>query len=188
MSGKVIAMRPAVERGKHYLNNEELEEDEEEEVPVGRRQPEQGVRRRFPADEQSPVSSPDARHENSPPHYDSPTSSRSNSSYTPPAPYPRNGYDLSPYRPPGTGRGDHMHPGARGLGGHARNGPVIQHDFPAVNWRGPPAPSSPLLRKGKWTAEEEAYVERIILDFSRGFLALPSGTTLRGFLSEKLNW
>ena len=180
-------MKPSMDRGKlHYdqhVDDEEVD-DEEESYHAARRQPEQGIRRRYPADEQSPVSSPDGRHENSP-HYDSPASSRSNSSYTPPVPY-RNGYDLSPYRPGASGRGDHLHGGAR-LSGHSRGGPQGQHDYP-VNWRGPPAPSSPLLRKGKWTAEEEAYVERIILDFSRGFLALPSGTTLRGFLSEKLNW
>ena len=44
------------------------------------------------------------------------------------------------------------------------------------------------LRKGKWTAEEEAYASKIILLFNRGMLRIPSGTTLRSYLSEKLNW
>lgn len=43
------------------------------------------------------------------------------------------------------------------------------------------------LRKGKWTAAEEAYVSQIIADFNKGLLPLPAGTTLRGYLSEKLN-
>lgn len=53
-----------------------------------------------------------------------------------------------------------------------------------------PAPASPPrgpLRKGKWTAEEEAYTNQIIRDFSNGLLPLGPGTTLRSYLSEKLN-
>jgi|Transcript_77958 hypothetical protein len=42
------------------------------------------------------------------------------------------------------------------------------------------------LRRGKWTVEEEAYVARVIQDFNSGFLDAPAGTTLRTFLSEKL--
>jgi hypothetical protein len=42
------------------------------------------------------------------------------------------------------------------------------------------------LRRGKWTAEEEAYVARVIQDFNSGFLDAPAGTTLRTYLSEKL--
>ena len=44
------------------------------------------------------------------------------------------------------------------------------------------------LRKGKWTTEEEAYASKIIQLFNRGMLHIPSGTTLRSYLSEKLNW
>lgn len=51
---------------------------------------------------------------------------------------------------------------------------------------GPSRPRPP-LRKGKWSAEEEAYVSQIISDFNKGLLPLPAGTTLRGYLSEKLN-
>lgn len=45
----------------------------------------------------------------------------------------------------------------------------------------------PPLRKGKWTSEEEAYTSCIINEFTRGFLPIVAGTTLRSFLSEKLN-
>jgi len=43
------------------------------------------------------------------------------------------------------------------------------------------------LRRGKWTAEEEAYVARVIQDFNSGFLNAPAGTTLRTYLSDKLH-
>ena len=49
-------------------------------------------------------------------------------------------------------------------------------------------PLSAALRKGKWTAEEEQYASKIISLFNRGILDIPSGTTLRSYLSEKLNW
>eukprot|EP00547_Thalassionema_nitzschioides_P009435 CAMPEP_0194227504 /NCGR_PEP_ID=MMETSP0156-20130528/42892_1 /TAXON_ID=33649 /ORGANISM="Thalassionema nitzschioides, Strain L26-B" /LENGTH=514 /DNA_ID=CAMNT_0038959987 /DNA_START=1212 /DNA_END=2756 /DNA_ORIENTATION=- len=42
------------------------------------------------------------------------------------------------------------------------------------------------LRRGKWTVEEEAYVARVIQDFNSGYLNAPAGTTLRSYLSEKL--
>ena len=44
------------------------------------------------------------------------------------------------------------------------------------------------LRKGKWTVEEETYANKIIQYFNQGSLAIASGTTLRSYLSEKLNW
>jgi len=44
-----------------------------------------------------------------------------------------------------------------------------------------------MRRRGKWTVEEEAYVARVIQDFNSGFLDAPAGTTLRTFLSDKLN-
>lgn len=47
--------------------------------------------------------------------------------------------------------------------------------------------SGQMRRRGKWTAEEEAYVARVIQDFNSGFLDAPAGTTLRTFLSDKLN-
>ncbi|KAH8057316.1 hypothetical protein JL722_6969 [Aureococcus anophagefferens] len=43
------------------------------------------------------------------------------------------------------------------------------------------------LRRGKWTVEEERYVERVIRDFNNGLLHAAPGTTLRNYLSEKLN-
>ncbi len=44
------------------------------------------------------------------------------------------------------------------------------------------------LRKGKWTLEEEKYANKIIYMFNKGILQIPLGTTLRSYLSEKLNW
>lgn len=44
------------------------------------------------------------------------------------------------------------------------------------------------LRKGKWNPEEEAYANKIIHLFNKGLLPIPTGTTLRSYLSEKLNW
>ena len=43
-----------------------------------------------------------------------------------------------------------------------------------------------LWRKGKWTEEEEVYTKKLIEVFNSGYLRIPSGTTLRSFLSEKL--
>jgi hypothetical protein len=43
------------------------------------------------------------------------------------------------------------------------------------------------LRRGKWTTEEEAYANRLILEFKMGLLPLTDGTTLRTFLSKLLN-
>ena len=42
------------------------------------------------------------------------------------------------------------------------------------------------LRRGKWTSEEEAYARAVINDFHSGYLDAPIGTTLRVFLSSKL--
>ena len=50
------------------------------------------------------------------------------------------------------------------------------------------SPRATPLRKGKWTPEEEAFTSRIIHDFTNGYLPLAPGTTLRSYLSEKLNW
>jgi hypothetical protein len=45
----------------------------------------------------------------------------------------------------------------------------------------------PPLRRGKWTAEEEGYANRLITEFKAGLLPLTDGTTLRTFLSKLLN-
>ena len=42
------------------------------------------------------------------------------------------------------------------------------------------------LRRGKWTQEEEAYVDKIISCFNDGTLQATPGVTLRAFLSEKV--
>lgn len=46
---------------------------------------------------------------------------------------------------------------------------------------------APKARRGKWTAEEEIFVERIVEDFNLGILDVQQGTTLRNFLSCVLN-
>ena len=46
--------------------------------------------------------------------------------------------------------------------------------------------ASPPLRRGKWTAEEEAYAHATIRDFNSGYLDAPPGTTLRTYLSQTL--
>ncbi|TFJ88678.1 hypothetical protein NSK_000247 [Nannochloropsis salina CCMP1776] len=43
------------------------------------------------------------------------------------------------------------------------------------------------LRKGKWTPEEEMYAHYIIDNFNKGLISLTRGTTLRSYLSERLN-
>ena len=61
-----------------------------------------------------------------------------------------------------------------------------------LNW--PPYPINPIIyaprkryRKGKWI-EEEQFTKALIHAFNEGFLTIPVGTTLRTFLSDKLNW
>ncbi|CAI5718725.1 unnamed protein product [Hyaloperonospora brassicae] len=44
-----------------------------------------------------------------------------------------------------------------------------------------------VMRKGKWTAEESAYCDRLIEEFKKGNLPLAEGTTLRTFLSKLLH-
>jgi len=62
-----------------------------------------------------------------------------------------------------------------------------------LNW--PSYPISPIIyapkkryRKGKWTEEEEQFTKALIHAFNEGYLTIPVGTTLRTFLSDKLNW
>lgn len=47
---------------------------------------------------------------------------------------------------------------------------------------------SRIYRKGKWEKEETAFTEALVTAFNDGHLTLPIGTTLRTFLSDKLNW
>ena len=42
------------------------------------------------------------------------------------------------------------------------------------------------LRRGKWTPEEETYALAAIRDFNSGYLDASPGSTLRTYLSEKL--
>lgn len=51
-----------------------------------------------------------------------------------------------------------------------------------------PMSSDAILRKGKWTTEEEDYANKIISLFNRGLLSIAAGTTLRSYLSDKLHW
>ncbi|KAL9191405.1 hypothetical protein ACHAXT_001111 [Thalassiosira profunda] len=56
----------------------------------------------------------------------------------------------------------------------------------------PPYPPPPInsaaspLRRGKWTPEEEDFANAAIRDFNAGHLDAPPGTTLRTYLSERL--
>ena len=43
------------------------------------------------------------------------------------------------------------------------------------------------LHCGKWTPEEEAYVQCLIEEFQAGYLPIREGTSLRSFLSKMLN-
>lgn len=43
------------------------------------------------------------------------------------------------------------------------------------------------LRRGKWTPEEEVYVDKIIQCFNDGTLQAPPGVTLRAYLSKQLH-
>lgn len=43
-------------------------------------------------------------------------------------------------------------------------------------------------RKGKWTEEEEIFTKKLIDAFNGGYLKVPSNTTLRSFLAERLCW
>lgn len=59
-------------------------------------------------------------------------------------------------------------------------------NMPGTNGKSTSPKPGSTLRRGKWTVEEETYVARIIQDFNSGFLNAPAGTTLRSYLSEKL--
>eukprot|EP01038_Epipyxis_sp_PR26KG_P008089 gene8089-10958_t len=60
---------------------------------------------------------------------------------------------------------------------------IVKSDSQTIKFEESPAS----LRKGKWTIEEENYANKIIYLFNHGLLAIGSGTTLRSYLSEKLN-
>lgn len=44
-----------------------------------------------------------------------------------------------------------------------------------------------IIRRGKWTLEEEMYAAEIIKSFIDGLLPIQYGTTLRGYLAQQLN-
>jgi len=58
--------------------------------------------------------------------------------------------------------------------------------IPYASIESTPSLNGKALRRGKWTQEEEAFVARAIHDFNCGFLNVPAGTTLRTYLSDKL--
>jgi len=81
-------------------------------------------------------------------------------------------------------------------GGKKRSYSIPLHPVASATFPPSPVPStSPVsmtsknsnLRRGKWTTEEEAYVARVVQDFNNGLLNAPAGTTLRTYLSDKLN-
>jgi hypothetical protein len=81
-----------------------------------------------------------------------------------------------------------VHSDESGLSDDAQGGPprVITTTSQGHSGRSSSPKSKNPLRRGKWTVEEEGYVARVIQDFNSGFLDAPAGTTLRTYLSEKL--
>jgi hypothetical protein len=75
-------------------------------------------------------------------------------------------------------------------GGYSDSGRPRQVKLPSPSDSPQVGPSLPTSksnkRRGKWTIEEESYVARVIQDFNSGFLDAPAGTTLRTYLSDKL--
>jgi len=61
-----------------------------------------------------------------------------------------------------------------------------RNDSPTGKKRKNADAKSKRLRRGKWTLEEEQYVASIIKSFNTGYLDAPAGTTLRAYLSDKL--
>ncbi|ETP51858.1 hypothetical protein F442_03042 [Phytophthora nicotianae P10297] len=73
---------------------------------------------------------------------------------------------------------------------HVLDGNAATGGTPTANADGNSTPASnppTAMRKGKWTAEESAYCDRLIEEFKKGNLPLAEGTTLRTFLSKLLN-
>ncbi|TMW59430.1 hypothetical protein Poli38472_004499 [Pythium oligandrum] len=81
--------------------------------------------------------------------------------------------------------------GANGNGGNNNGGGLLSGPassiLPAQAAANMEHPNPPGMRKGKWTAEESAYCDRLIEEFKKGNLPLAEGTTLRTFLSKLLN-
>jgi len=77
-------------------------------------------------------------------------------------------------------------PGHRLEAAHSMAAPP-QQPHPALDVIPNNKKKGPPLRRGKWTPEEEAYANRLILEFKSGLLPLTDGTTLRTFLSKLLN-
>lgn len=77
-------------------------------------------------------------------------------------------------------------PGHRLEAAHSTAAPP-QQPHPALDVIPNNKKKGPPLRRGKWTPEEEAYANRLILEFKSGLLPLTDGTTLRTFLSKLLN-
>ncbi|KAG1685505.1 hypothetical protein DVH05_008335 [Phytophthora capsici] len=75
------------------------------------------------------------------------------------------------------------------LDGTSHNAATGGSPSASTNGEANPQPANPptAMRKGKWTAEESAYCDRLIEEFKKGNLPLSEGTTLRTFLSKLLN-
>ena len=43
-----------------------------------------------------------------------------------------------------------------------------------------------MLRRGKWSHEENMFAKKLIVAFNEGLLQLPQGKTLRSYLADKL--
>jgi hypothetical protein len=89
-------------------------------------------------------------------------------------------------RPATAGSAAHAMMSGGGISG-ARKAPPLPAAIPPAASAPASKKKGPPLRRGKWTAEEEAYATRLIHEFKGGLLPLTDGTTLRTFLSKLLN-
>jgi hypothetical protein len=82
--------------------------------------------------------------------------------------------------------GEIDHPATHGLTGSAAMNALQAYfrNLESTPVEEPTASSG--LRKGKWTLEEEEYTWRLVQHFNVGLLPIPEGTTLRSFLSSRL--
>ena len=67
------------------------------------------------------------------------------------------------------------------------NGQCESIDFNHMSDKGPSIDTpQTFLRRGKWSQEEEEYANAVVKEFNSGYLDAQPGTTLRIYLSEKL--
>ena len=65
--------------------------------------------------------------------------------------------------------------------------PNRKNQASSVSSQGLTATSLGITRKGKWSQEEEEFVEQLIKEFEDGTIVCVNGTTLRSYLAKRLN-